>query len=105
VTEVKILVADDHELVRRGVRALLESQPGWEVCAESSTGRDAVEKTKRLMPDVVILDLSMPELNGLEATRQIMAAMPRTQVLVLTVHESEHRRVPVGSPTPLPPRG
>jgi DNA-binding NarL/FixJ family response regulator len=87
--EVKILVADDHELVRRGVRALIESQPGWEVCAESSTGREAVEQTKLLKPDVVILDLSMPELNGLEATRQIMAAVPRTEVLVLTVHESE----------------
>lgn len=87
--EVKILVADDHELVRRGVRALIELQPGWEVCAEASTGREAVEKTKRLKPDVVILDLSMPDLNGLEATRQILAAVPRTEVLVLTIHESE----------------
>ncbi|HEV2351039.1 MAG TPA: response regulator transcription factor [Terriglobia bacterium] len=87
--EVKILVADDHELVRRGVRALIESQPGWEVCGEASTGRDAVEQTKRLKPDVVILDLSMPDLNGLEATRQILAAVPRTEVLVLTIHESE----------------
>lgn len=87
--EVKILVADDHELVRRGVCALIESQPGWEVCAEASTGRDAVDKTKRLKPDVAILDLSMPDLNGLEATRQIVAAVPGTEVLVLTVHESE----------------
>jgi DNA-binding NarL/FixJ family response regulator len=87
--DVKILVADDHELVRRGVRALIETQPGWAVCAEASTGRDAVDKALRLKPDVVILDLSMPDLNGLEATRQILAALPRTEVLVLTVHESE----------------
>jgi DNA-binding NarL/FixJ family response regulator len=87
--ETRILVVDDHALVRRGVRALVETQPGWEVCAEASTGRDAVEKTKHLKPDVVIMDLSMPDLNGLEATRQILAAVPRTEVLVLTVHESE----------------
>jgi DNA-binding NarL/FixJ family response regulator len=86
---LRILVVDDHAVVRRGVRALLESQPGWEVCAEASTGRDAVEQVKALRPDIVVLDLSLPELNGLDATRQILKESPQTQVLVLTMHDSE----------------
>lgn len=86
----RILVADDHEIVRRGVRALLEGQIGWEVCEEAADGREAVEKAKRCMPDVVILDLGMPRLNGLEAARQIRKASPGTEVLILTMHESEH---------------
>ncbi len=85
----RILVADDHELVRRGVRAMIDTRPGWEVCGEAATGREAVEQVKRLKPDVVILDVSMPQLNGLEATRQILRAVPQTEVLVLTIHESE----------------
>lgn len=85
----RILVADDHELVRRGVRALIDTRPGWEVCGEAATGREAVEQAKRLKPDVVILDVSMPQLNGLEATEQILRAVPKTEVLVLTIHESE----------------
>jgi DNA-binding NarL/FixJ family response regulator len=86
---LRILVVDDHAIVRRGVRALLESQPGWEVCGEAATGRDAVEQVKLLRPDIVVLDLSLPELNGLDATRQILKESPRTQVLVLTMHNSE----------------
>jgi DNA-binding NarL/FixJ family response regulator len=86
---LRILVADDHEVVRRGLRALLESRPGWEVCGEATTGREAVEKARELKPDLVVLDITMPELNGLEATRQILKSLPRTEVLVLTVHESE----------------
>jgi len=86
---LRILVADDHEVVRRGLRALLESRPGWEVCGEATTGREAVEKARELKPDLVVLDITMPELNGLEATRQILKALPRTEVLVLTIHESE----------------
>src|SRR5438552_2512540 len=85
----RILVADDHELVQRGVRALIDTRPEWEVCGEAATGREAVEQVKRLRPDVVILDVSMPQLNGLEATRQILRAVPQTEVLVLTIHESE----------------
>jgi DNA-binding NarL/FixJ family response regulator len=85
----RILVADDHPVVRRGVKALLESREGWEVCGEASTGREAVEEVKRLDPDIVVLDLSMPELNGLDATRRIRRDSPRTQVLVLTMHHSE----------------
>ncbi|MCI0624556.1 MAG: response regulator transcription factor [Acidobacteria bacterium] len=86
---MRILVADDHELIRQGARKLLEAQTGWEICGEASTGREAIEKAKELKPDVVVLDLSMPDLNGLEATRQIVKALPQTQVLILTLHESE----------------
>jgi DNA-binding NarL/FixJ family response regulator len=85
----RILVADDHEVVRRGVRALLEAEPGWQVCGEAITGREAVAKTKELAPHVVILDISMPELNGLEATRQIRKEAPQTEILILTMHDSE----------------
>jgi DNA-binding NarL/FixJ family response regulator len=75
--------------VRRGVRSLLESHDGWEVCGEATTGRDAVEQSRRLRPDVVVMDLSLPELNGLDATRQILKDAPDTEVLVLTMHQSE----------------
>ena len=86
---VRILVDDDHAVVRRGVRSLLESHEGWEVCGEATTGRDAVAQTLRLRPDVVVMDLSLPELNGLDATRQILKAAPDTEVLMLTMHHSE----------------
>ncbi len=86
---LRILVADDHEVVRRGLRTILESHPGWEVCAEARTGREAVAKAKELNPGVVVLDFSMPDLNGLEATRQIRQALPQTEVLILTMHDSE----------------
>ena len=86
---LRILVVDDHAVVRRGVRSLLESHEGWEVCGEATTGRDAVEQSRRLRPDVVVMDLSLPELNGLDATRQILKDGPDTEVLVLTMHHSE----------------
>ena len=85
---VRILVADDHEVVRQGVRAVLEAQAGWVVCGEARSGREAVTKAIDLRPDVVVLDVTMPELNGLEATRQIRRAVS-AKVLVLTVHESD----------------
>ena len=86
---VNILLADDHEVMRRGLRALLESQPGWRVCGEAATGRLAVQKAVALKPDVVVMDIAMPELNGLEALRQIRKAGVRSQVLIFTVHETE----------------
>jgi len=86
---LRILVVDDHAVVRRGVRSLLESHKGWEVCGEATTGRDAVEQSRRLRPDVVVMDLSLPGLNGLDATRQILKDAPDTEVLVLTMHRSE----------------
>ena len=87
---LRILLADDHSLMRRGLKAILESKPGWEVCAEAHTGREAVTKAAQLRPDVVILDVCMPELNGIEATRQIRKASSRTEVLILSVHHSDH---------------
>jgi len=84
----RILVADDHEIVRRGLCALLRNQPDWEVCGEAGDGREAVEKVLTLKPEVVILDIGMPNLNGLEATRQILKANPHVKVLILTLHDS-----------------
>jgi len=69
-----LLVADDHEIVRKGLRSLLEAQPGWQVTAEASDGREAVEKAREIKPDITVLDISMPALNGLEAARQMIAA-------------------------------
>jgi DNA-binding NarL/FixJ family response regulator len=89
VTSLRILIVDDHAVVRRGVRSLLESQPGWEICGEATTGREAVDMARRLQPDVVVMDLSLPELNGLDATRQILKDSPRSEILVLTMHHSE----------------
>jgi DNA-binding NarL/FixJ family response regulator len=87
--DVCLLVADDHAVVRRGIRTLLEEQGGWNVAAEASDGREAVEKAKQIKPAVAVLDITMPILNGLEATRQIVEAVPKTQVLILTVHDSD----------------
>jgi DNA-binding NarL/FixJ family response regulator len=85
----RILVADDHEIVRRGLCALLQSRPDWKICGEAGDGRQAVEQAAQLRPDVVILDIGMPGLNGLEATRQILKANPKTKVLVLTLYDSD----------------
>jgi DNA-binding NarL/FixJ family response regulator len=89
MSALRILIADDHEVVRAGVRSLLESQPDCEICGEAVTGRQVVALAQQLKPDVAILDITMPELNGLEATRQIRKAAPTVQVLILSVHESE----------------
>lgn len=87
--QVHVIIADDHELLRRGLRATLETVPGWSVIAEATNGREAVELAARLRPELWILDVSMPELNGLEATRQILLADPQARILILTMHESE----------------
>jgi DNA-binding NarL/FixJ family response regulator len=85
---LRVLVADDHEVVRKGLRALLETE-GWQVCGEAANGREAVEKAIKFRPDVVLLDLGMPEMGGLEAACQIVKTNPETEILVLTMHESE----------------
>jgi DNA-binding NarL/FixJ family response regulator len=86
---LRILIADDHDLMRRGLRSLLEAQPGWTICAEAHTGREAVLKAEKLKPDIVVLDITMPELNGVEAARRILKVSPNTEILVLSVHYSD----------------
>src|SRR5271156_3445856 len=86
---MRVLVADDHEIVRRGLCSLIKEHPGWEVAAEAADGREAVEKTRELKPDITVMDISMPSMNGLEATRQIVKDHPDTKVLVLTMHDSD----------------
>jgi DNA-binding NarL/FixJ family response regulator len=92
---LRILVADDHELVRRGIRGLLRARRGWTVVGEALNGREAVEKANSLKPDLAILDISMPDLDGLQATRRIREVVPTTKVVVLTMHDSDQmvRRV------------
>jgi DNA-binding NarL/FixJ family response regulator len=85
----RILLADDHALMRRGMRSLLEAEEDWEVCGEAATGREAVEMAVRLKPDVAVLDLSMPELTGLEAAKEILEKAPQVEVLIFTMHETE----------------
>jgi DNA-binding NarL/FixJ family response regulator len=87
--KLRILIADDHELVRRGLAALLLSHEGWEVCGDAKDGREAVDKARQLKPDVVILDVGMPNLNGLAATRQLMQHDPSVKVIVLTITDSD----------------
>src|SRR5438552_10734608 len=86
---LRVLVADDHEIVRKGVCSLLTSHPGWEVCGEASDGREAVRTVAQLKPDIVILDIGMPSLNGLEATRQILHHNPKQRILILSITESQ----------------
>ena len=86
---VRILLADDHDIVRRGLREQLSQREGWEICGEAANGREAVRMASKLEPDVAVIDLSMPELNGLEATRQIRRDLPNTEVLIFTMHETE----------------
>lgn len=86
---LRILVADDHDLIRRGVKALLEPRSDWEVCGEAKTGREAVTKAEELKPDVLILDISMPDLNGVEAARRIRKASAHTEILILSMHYSD----------------
>lgn len=86
---IRVLIADDHTLVREGLRALLEGQGGFEVIAEASNGREAVDRALQMRPDVVLMDIGMPELDGLAATRRITKANSTIRVLVLTVHETE----------------
>lgn len=89
---VRILIVDDHEVMRGGLRSLLGSLPEWEVCGEAVDGVEAVEKTKELKPDVVVLDINMPILNGLEAVRLIRKEVPQTQVVMLSRYEAAEMR-------------
>jgi len=86
---LRILIVDDHEVVRRGLHALLGTQAGWEVVDEAASGPDAVKKVNQIKPDVVIMDITMPVMSGLDATRLIMETAPQTKVLIFTMHDSE----------------
>ncbi|MGA2373880.1 MAG: response regulator transcription factor [Candidatus Sulfotelmatobacter sp.] len=85
----RIFIADDHDVVRCGIRTLLESHPGWSVCGEARDGREAVTRVAELKPDLVVLDVAMPMLNGMDAARQILKARPGTPILILTLYESD----------------
>jgi DNA-binding NarL/FixJ family response regulator len=89
MSNLRILIADDHDLVRKGLRVLIEEHPGWTVCGEARSGREAVEQATHNNPDIVVIDVSMPDLNGLEATRLIRKSCPRSEVLVITHHDSD----------------
>lgn len=84
----RILIADDHAMMRKGLRAVIEAHAGWSVCAESCTGLEALEQTTQEKPDMVVLDVSMPGLNGLEAAQRISKSMPKVRILLFTMHRS-----------------
>jgi DNA-binding NarL/FixJ family response regulator len=86
---MRILLADDHEMVRRGLRSVLQAHPGWVVCAECANGREAVERSAELLPDVAVLDITMPELNGIDAARQIRRDRPSIATVIFSVHDTE----------------
>src|SRR6202171_1638782 len=86
---VRILIADDHDIIRRGLKQLLTSRAGWEVCGEAKTGREAVTLAEQLKPEIVVMDISMPDLNGLEAARRIHKLFPKMGILILTLHFSD----------------
>jgi DNA-binding NarL/FixJ family response regulator len=86
---LRILVADDHDIIRRGLKQLLTAKPGWEVVAEAKNGREAVTLAEQFKPEIVVMDISMPELNGLEAARRIKKSLPKTEIVILTLHFSD----------------
>jgi DNA-binding NarL/FixJ family response regulator len=89
VMAVRILVVDDHEVVHQGIRMILQSRPDWEICGQASNGAQAIEMAQQLQPDAIIMDITMPVMNGLEATRQITKLGLRSPVVVFTMHESQ----------------
>ena len=88
LTRTRILIADDHEIFRKGLRSLVESAPGWEVCGEAANGAEAVEGAWKLAPDVIVMDIGMPYVNGLDATKRIRKELPHIRVLILSQHDS-----------------
>lgn len=86
--KARILLVDDHEIVRSGLKFLLEKQQGWELCGEAQNGEEAVQKAATLKPDLVVMDISMPVMNGFEAARQILKSNPKIKVIILSMHDS-----------------
>jgi DNA-binding NarL/FixJ family response regulator len=89
MNNLKILVVDDHDIIRRGLKDLLTARAGWEICGEAKTGKEAVTLSEQLKPDVIVMDISMPDLNGMEAARRIHKILPKTGILILTMHFSD----------------
>jgi DNA-binding NarL/FixJ family response regulator len=89
VQALRILVVDDHDLVRQGLRYMLEARPGWTICGEATTGQEAIDLTQQLFPDVAVVDIHMPGMDGIEATRRILTISPQTEVLILTLDEAQ----------------
>jgi DNA-binding NarL/FixJ family response regulator len=89
VPKLRLVVADDHALMRRGICDLLETEPGWEIVAQAVNGREAVDAVARTRPDVLVIDLAMPELNGLTAAREILRSFPRVEIVLLTMHNTD----------------
>lgn len=90
MARTRLLIVDDHEIFRKGLRSLVESSGDLEICGEASNGLEAVEAARKLLPDVIVMDISMPHMNGLEATKQIRKEIPQSRVLVLSQHDSSH---------------
>lgn len=88
--QIRVLIADDHEIFRKGLRSLIGEYPNFEICGEASNGIEAVAAAKKLVPDVVIMDLSMPHINGLDAMKQILKELPKTRVVILSQHDSAY---------------
>ena len=89
---MRVLIADDHEMVRRGIRALIEQHEGWQVCGEATNGQEAIDLAVSLLPELIVLDLSMPVMNGLQAAKKIRELVPATKIIVLSMHDSPHAR-------------
>jgi DNA-binding NarL/FixJ family response regulator len=89
VKPLRILIADDHDIFRHGVRQLIQSHPGWEICGEASMGLEAIAQAKELLPDIAILDIGMPDMDGLEAASKIGTVSPNTEILILSAHYSD----------------
>jgi DNA-binding NarL/FixJ family response regulator len=87
---VRIVIADDHAVVRQGIRRILEARPEWEICGEAENGQEAVRLAEELNPDAIIMDISMPRMNGIEATREIARRKASIPVLIFTMHESSN---------------
>src|SRR5512143_53875 len=89
MTKIRVLLADDQDIIRTGLTIILNHQPDLEVVGQAADGVEAVELTKKLLPDVILMDIKMPRLNGIQATRQIMAVLPRTQIIILTTYDTD----------------
>lgn len=89
MSSFRVLIADDHEVVRQGIRALIESHAGWEVCAEAVDGKDAIQKVAESKPDLIALDIGMPVMNGLDAAREMLRENPKAKILFLTIYDTD----------------